>query len=391
MNKIKLPSWFNRAPKHPGEINWGKFKADEWKAFCTVNLPITLTRLWGSLPHEDKKYKMLKNFLHLVTAIKIANKHTIDEADISLYEKHIGLYTSGFLELYPFANITPYQHLSLHFSTHLRRFGPTHSWRCFAFERFNGIIQGLPINNKFGEICFLNYYVYIFLTCFPSVGEMEKSLFMHFCRIQNLRGLFSGSALPDELESVVEMYEQRYQVTIQGTLLEDIALRFRLKKESTDGIIDLNIILNEWLQKNSPKTPPSTRLNTLEAIYVTRHGQRFEAGDHANSYVIFRQSRELKPGRIVKIISYSESHGDHPMFFALIRQYWDMSDTDLPHDYFCQLPQAAGYLSYRTLARQYTLVPISDITSHFAAIYIDAPAITCTTEMPCIHILPLRI
>lgn len=74
MDRIKLPSWFNRAPKHPGEVKWGKFKADEWKAFCSVNLPITLTRLWGSLPKQHRRYQMLRNFLQMVTAVKVANK-----------------------------------------------------------------------------------------------------------------------------------------------------------------------------------------------------------------------------------------------------------------------------------------------------------------------------
>jgi len=151
MLKTKLPTWFAPAPKHPGEVSWGKFKADEWKAFCTVNLPITLTRLWGSKPKSSRQYQMLQNFLHLVTAVTVANKRTISADDIKIYETHMRNYLKGFLELYPFANLSPYQHLSMHFAEHLRRWGPTHSWRCFTFERYNGILQHLPSNNRFGE------------------------------------------------------------------------------------------------------------------------------------------------------------------------------------------------------------------------------------------------
>jgi hypothetical protein len=151
MEKLRLPSWYRTAPKHPGEIWWGKFKADEWKSFCTVNLPITLSRLWGKRPKVDRHYCMLENFLHLVTAVNLANQRTITEEQIIQYQSHITSYLKGFIDLYPFASITPYQHLSVHFSTHLRRWGPTHSWRCFAFERYNGVIQGLPTNNKFGQ------------------------------------------------------------------------------------------------------------------------------------------------------------------------------------------------------------------------------------------------
>lgn len=155
MQKLELPTWFRTAPKHPGEVRWGKFKADKWKAFCTVNLPITLARLWGSKPKHDRQYKMLENFLHLVTAVTYANQWTLTEDTINLYDLHMSAYLNGFVELYPFANISPYQHLSLHFSSHLRRWGPTHSWRCFAFERYNGILQAVPTNNKFGLWKFL--------------------------------------------------------------------------------------------------------------------------------------------------------------------------------------------------------------------------------------------
>jgi hypothetical protein len=150
MQQLKLPTWFKTAPKHPGEVRWGKFKADEWKAFCSVNLPITLTRRWGLKPKHDRQYKMLENFLHLVTAVTYANQRMLTEDIVNLYDLHMSAYVSGFVQLYPFANISPYQHLSLHFASHLRRWGPTHSWRCFAFERYNGVLQDLPTNNKFG-------------------------------------------------------------------------------------------------------------------------------------------------------------------------------------------------------------------------------------------------
>lgn len=166
MGRITLPSWFTPAPKRPGEAMWGRFKADEWKSFCTVNLPITLTRLWGSKPKTDRHHQMLENFLHLVAAINLANKRVITNDDIDRYEQHMRTYLKGFRELYPFKDIAPYQHLSLHFSSHLRRFGPTHSWRCWAFERFNGLIQALPTNNKFGELQLnINYPSHSTYTC----------------------------------------------------------------------------------------------------------------------------------------------------------------------------------------------------------------------------------
>ena len=149
--KLRLPTWVSPPPKHPGDSKWGKFKAEEWKTFCTINLPITLTRLWGSRPETDRMFLMLKNFLDLVTAVKIADKRSIGELDIQLYEHFMASYLRGLLQLYPDLKLKPYHHLALHIPAHLRRFGPTHAWRCNHFERYNGILQKIKDNNKFGK------------------------------------------------------------------------------------------------------------------------------------------------------------------------------------------------------------------------------------------------
>lgn len=150
MQRLVQPTWVSRAPAHPGEKKWGKFTADQWKTFCTQNLPDTLTRLWGQKPEDSRERRCLDNFMHLVSAVKIANLHKITEARILEYEAHMDAYLTTLLDLFPGTSITPYQHLSLHFGDHLRRFGPVHSWRCFPFERFNYILQNFPTNEKFG-------------------------------------------------------------------------------------------------------------------------------------------------------------------------------------------------------------------------------------------------
>lgn len=152
MHEITLPSWFTRAPSHPGERKWGKFTADQWRAFCMVNLPITLIRLWGSKPKDSREHKMLINFMHLVTAVKLGTMRKVTGTSIAAYELHMHKYLTGVLKLYPHTEISPYQHLALHFGTMLQRFGPTHTWRCFPFERYNYLLQKIPTNSKFGML-----------------------------------------------------------------------------------------------------------------------------------------------------------------------------------------------------------------------------------------------
>lgn len=152
MQNMQLPSWISRAPTHPGETKYGKYHADQWQAFCTINLPVTLVRLWGSKPKDSREYRMLENFMHLVTAVKLATMRKITPSRITDYEHHIRQYLSTLLDLFPGTEVSPYQHMSLHFGDQLRRFGPTHAWRCFPFERYNYLFQKIPTNNIYGMI-----------------------------------------------------------------------------------------------------------------------------------------------------------------------------------------------------------------------------------------------
>jgi len=151
MERTQLPTWVSRAPSHPGEKNWGKFTADDWRSFCLINLPITLIRLWGGHPSSSRTHQMLENYMHLVTAIKLATKRQITCEDIAGYEFHIHAYLESLLILYPRNSLSPYQHLALHFGPFLTRFGPTHAWRCYPFERYNHIMQQTPNNQRFGK------------------------------------------------------------------------------------------------------------------------------------------------------------------------------------------------------------------------------------------------
>ncbi|KAJ3722257.1 hypothetical protein C8R42DRAFT_554482, partial [Lentinula raphanica] len=164
MEGLHLPSWMAAAPSRPGEASQGKFSADQWRTFCTVNLPVTLIRLWGSHPPEDRRHKMLVNFMHLVTSVRLADMRATTEEQIQSYEHHYRTYVTtlvGFGNkeniggLYPHTRITPYQHMMLHFGDLLRRFGPVHSWRCFPFERFNYILQTTKTNSRFGVSSFV--------------------------------------------------------------------------------------------------------------------------------------------------------------------------------------------------------------------------------------------
>jgi hypothetical protein len=156
MAHLKTPLWLSLAPKHPGEASWGSYMADQWCAFCMINLTFTLIWLWGGSEKTSFKYRALENYVHLVTAIETGTTRKVTPSWIQDYEFHIYQYLSTLIELYPGTTISPYQHLALHYGMFLRRFGPSHGWWCWAFERANYKLQQIPTNTKYG-MCILKW------------------------------------------------------------------------------------------------------------------------------------------------------------------------------------------------------------------------------------------
>lgn len=150
MGKTHLPSWVTPLPRNIGSAQAGSLGADEWRTLCLIHLPITLIRLWGN-DGSSREFQMVTNFMDLVTAVKVASMRTTNADRIRSYEFHMQRYLSQLLALYPGATITPNHHLSLHLPEVLDRFGPSHVFRAFVFERGNLILQQTPTNNKLGE------------------------------------------------------------------------------------------------------------------------------------------------------------------------------------------------------------------------------------------------
>ena len=146
MQKTTTPSWFNRAPKNFGTVKHGKISADHWRSVCTVNLVITLVRLWGQAGASRRQKEHLESFLALVSVFRWAPTRSTSERQIQVVEHQLQKYYRSFMALS--GKMTPSHHFSLHLPECLREFGPVHGWWGFAFERYNGIIQRQNSNNK---------------------------------------------------------------------------------------------------------------------------------------------------------------------------------------------------------------------------------------------------
>jgi hypothetical protein len=146
---IELPSWMNPAPAAFGSKAHGKLSADQWRTLCSINLVITLIRLWGN-DTNSREYQMLVNYLDLVMAVEVGSTLITSEEHIKIHEDAITSYLQSLKDLYKEARIVPNHHLALHISDFLRLFGPVHAWRVFALEWYNYMLQSVNTNQKFG-------------------------------------------------------------------------------------------------------------------------------------------------------------------------------------------------------------------------------------------------
>lgn len=94
---------------------------------------------------------MLDNYMQLIRAVNVAGSLRISEDEIKEYETSLLDYLRGMKELYKEASIKPNHHIAMHLPDFLRRFGPVHAWRAYAFERFNYLLQNLNTNKQTGR------------------------------------------------------------------------------------------------------------------------------------------------------------------------------------------------------------------------------------------------
>ncbi|KAJ2936879.1 hypothetical protein H1R20_g214, partial [Candolleomyces eurysporus] len=378
IERLTQPTWVSRAPSRPGEKRYGKFTADQWRAFCMLILPITLTRLWGTKPEGSVERRRLDNFMHLVSAVKLATMHKLTESRIQQYEYHIRCYLETLLELFPGTSITPYQHLSLHFGQQLRLFGPVHAWRCFPFERFNYILQKIPTNEM--------------------IGEIEKTMFIKFCCTQNIKVIYHTTQLPQQLHEMIRFYEDNYASDLRGTRLSDA-----FAEDDRFGVVDEVItyqradfsvladddfsLLKAWMLKHQPEKRSFSR-EVIRRNEIFRFGQKFTSRDHSmvDSHVIFKEddNEEWQAGSILGIFSHATIGGKATQTWAVIRPYQELSLEDTEKDPYLMFPVINGALFQNSWANSAVLVEVTDIIAHFAScvLQIDGLAEECRLVLP---------
>lgn len=148
MERTQLPSWIRPAPHNWGTSEHGKLSADQWRVLCTIHLPITLIHLWEN--ETGRKKELLQNFMHLVTAVRIANMRVSSPNQIRAYNENIFCYVDGIKNLFPYNKLKPVAHAALHIGDGLELFGPSHAHSAPFYERYINFLHRVKTNGKIG-------------------------------------------------------------------------------------------------------------------------------------------------------------------------------------------------------------------------------------------------
>ena len=129
----------------PVSINVGCFlTADQWKNWTIY---FSIYCLQDLLPPPQ-----LECWRHFVLACRRICQFSVTEEDITIADGLLLRFCKRSVQLYGSEAITPNMHMHCHLASCIREFGPAHSFWLFPFERYNGILEGQPTNNRSIEL-----------------------------------------------------------------------------------------------------------------------------------------------------------------------------------------------------------------------------------------------
>ena len=137
VDNIKVPAKLRRIP-HNISSNFSSLTADQWKNWIFVYSLYTLHRI---LPMEHYTCSSL-----FVDACHYLLQPSISLLDLNQADTKFIEFATSFQMLYGKCHTTPNMHLHLHIKECVLNYGPVHSFWCFPFERFNGVLGSFQKN-----------------------------------------------------------------------------------------------------------------------------------------------------------------------------------------------------------------------------------------------------
>lgn len=369
--RLELPAWIKRSPRRPGEASSGKMSADEWRTFCTVNLIVTLGRLWGHQDATSENLRMLHHFFYLVMLVQLGTRHTSSPSRISRYSRYVGRYFQDFHVLYPSAAMTPNFHALFHFGDVLDRWGPSPHWWTFPYERYNGMMQDISTNSKIGICSGL-------LLLRPSrglqlvLGELETTIFDRFQNISLLKAFCKTATVDPILQPLLGLVDGQLDNNYSGTLMTDLdaapTWRISYQNQSVELSKDVFILLKQSVDAHL--VPPLRRPTRVTPCSLSHRSVRYcRHSEHGgNSHILYLHHGTSYVGQI-SFIFQAELGSPNPLndIFICVRRYLPLSEDNANLDPYLAFEDLGARVCYAHFEKGFDLIRPRDIQSHVAA------------------------
>lgn len=157
IEEMDVPTDIGRLPKKISS-NYGSYTAEQWKNWTLI---YSMFALHGLIP--DKHFKCFQSF---VLACKYLCKATVTALDLQRADLLVLKFCKQFEKLYGKEAVTPNMHLHCHLKDIILDHGPFHSFWCFSFERYNGIMGSVFTNKRSLELQLMRKLMFSrFLDC----------------------------------------------------------------------------------------------------------------------------------------------------------------------------------------------------------------------------------
>ena len=413
---MQLPSWVSPAPRGFGTAEHGKLSADQWHTVCTIVLPVALIWVWG-VSTEGRRFQMLTNFMDLVSAVVLAGLLETSDHHIELYREYMLRYLQQLQELFPEAPFKPNHHYALHIPDFMKLFAAVHSWRSFAFERYNYVLQRMNTNLTFGEIIGHSILRRVLIS---YSGELESTFMKTSCRAANLRPLLHDHNIGPAFSEFMKVFNKLSGEDERGLRLDAILRMDRPdytpplpQKSGRDVKLDRNhyLALLAFLNDEEPSQPYADRrsgptegahrlpvtVRPMAKVFISGISYHANSSSSRDSNILFSPSsnspRDASPsffhaGSIQKIFEHSRTLPDGRVVsevFLMVTQFTELAPDDQSRDPFRRFPIAGGRLVHEMASPDTIVIRPSQVICHVA----KTPLSVSGIDQSCFHILPL--
>ena len=175
IESMDVPSDIGRLPKRIVS-NAGSYTAEQWKNWTII---YSLYCLKGILP--DDHFTCWQSF---VLGCRYVCRPALTKTDLVIADRLFLKFCTEVEKLCGKEAITPNMHLHCHLKEVILDHGPVHSFWCFSFERYNGILGSTPTNKRSVEVQIMRRLIIsrYFNTNLP---DLFREKFLGLCPIES--------------------------------------------------------------------------------------------------------------------------------------------------------------------------------------------------------------